>query len=116
MRKRDLSPLFNTHAKRLSPYPRYKQPSPIRRESGGQPYREATHKSKSPSVKLSRSRSKCMNLTSSSFTDDLKSMKSEQRDESDLANMSRTDLIITLKQYKAKCAELTKENIRVVII
>ena len=57
-----------------------------------------------------------MNLTSSSFTDDLKSMKSEQRDESDLANMSRTDLIITLKQYKAKCAELTKENIRVVII
>ena len=84
--------------------------SPRGREKYTQPLKEIKFKSKSPSVKVPRSRSKGLNLTSSSFADDIKSMKSDQRNESEMATMSRTDLVLALKQTKDRCAILAKQN------
>ena len=73
------------------------------------PKKNLNYKSKSPSVKISRNKSKGMNLTISSFTEEIRTTKTESE------AMSKNELINALKQYKTKCAALTKENENLVL-
>jgi hypothetical protein len=107
-RKRDLSP---SNTKCLNSSPSHELPTQTQRDKHTYPRRDPNYKSKSPSVKVSRNKSKGMNLTISSFTEEIHSTKTE----SETMNMSKTELINALKQYKIKCVALTKENENLVL-